>query len=699
MSRSAFWLLLGAMGCGGAPAVPAVPKADPSLASAGEADPIAGLGPVEDSALVLKALRGNAAEPGRAEGVSKAFQQQVRYADTRRRMGEWPDAVRALAGAMALVRTGEAERLPLAASTRNALAGFADAFARAGREGEALGCYLWLSRPGDPGFSDSAAAHERALETWMQEAIEEHPSSWDSALARARVHAWYPSMRAREEAETALSNWISVLRAAGSRLGRGSAGELRALQNGMRDVGPELAALYLRDGDARGAAAALERADKTNGREVAAGLRAYAEAPTEAHTLPLLALVAPQENNEPAARALYGRVALSTSFVRLLMPLSATNTQRPTFALTVAALDGFRMAYVASALPRPSAPRKDARAAAALMLQEVATRELGAEDIARAERTLNDVDALLHEGEPDLDDSGALRMLTYLRASARALDGDFKGAESLLAALLPIGSKEPGTLEYASALEGMRRDSEAQAFLRGRDAKREGRESLFLQNNALRLQTLSATTDVELGKVRAAWQALCTPPAKDASDRVRVLRCGSILAAMGLPAGKVPTAELGAAGAESDARMVAHESAAADLFRGTPEGMITVRGALESGVTPAELVYPALWTQSALPAGHPDRAWLSSHVFAPAELDPRWRGRVASFARTGDLNALRAAAAGKLEQAEADFYEGLAKHRLGDHSGAKASWNRVLDARPVGLQEYEFAIWFLRLRP
>ncbi len=697
------WAALASLvGCGGSPKAAAAPTHAPDsmLFIAGEADPVAGLGPLQDPALVYEALSFTpvgSANAARLGLVSRAFAQQVYYADTRRRMGEWDDAVRALSGAMALVRTGEAEHLALAPATRTSLAAFADAFARAGREGEALGCYLWLSRPGDPQINHDAAEHERALEIWMLGSIEQHPSSWDSAQARARVHAWYPSWTTLNEADTALSNWISVLREAGSRLGRGSSGELRSLQTGMRDVGVELAALYLRDGDARGAADALERADNKNGREVAKVLRAYAAAPGEKTVGPLLGLLAMQENQEPA---LYTRVAPLTALMRLFVSLNG-KTAQPVVGATLSALDLFRLSYVAPALPHRAAPRPDARAAAAMLLQEVATRELGAEDTARADRALNDADAFLHEGAPDLEDNGALRMLTFLRGNTRSLEGDYKSAEGLLRALLPIPPKEPGRIEYAASLEGLSRDKEALGVLGQTSSNPTSREFFFFELSQARLGALTSAEGSNKG-VRASFTSLCAKESKGDSARVRALRCASIQAAIGLPISKIAVVDGAPGAAHAEARMLAHELAAVDVFTGKPDGMATIRAAIEQGVSANELVYPALWSLSALPgsgAGRADRTWLTSHVFAPAEQDPRWRGRVATYARTGDLAALRASARGKLEVAETDFYEGLAKHRAGDKAGAEAAWKRVVAPRPVGLQEYEFAIWFLRLHP
>ncbi len=680
--------MLGA--CGGASRQAAVPVVDSSLSASGDPDPIAGLGPLEDAAAGAQVL---SVQHGRAADVSlvaRAFASQVYYADTRRRMGEWEDAVHALQGAMALVRTGEAERLTLKPATRTSLAAFADDFARAGREGEALGCYLWLSRPGDSRASSSAQEHERALESWMLGGIEDHPSSWRNAMARARVHAYYPSVATRDEAESALGNWISVLREAGSRLGRGSAADLKDLQTGMRDVGVELAALYLRDGDARGAADALERADKTSGPAVAKSLRIYADAPSDKTVGPVLALMAPQENQE---RVLYAHVAPLTSLVRLFVSLNG-RTSQPVLGATLSALDVLRLSYVAPALPHGAAPRPDARAAAALLLQEVATRELGAEDVPRTERALRDADAFLHEGSPDIEDNGALRMLTFLRGSAKSLEGDFQTAEEQLRALLPIPPKEPGRLEYANALEGLARDEDARSFLTRNAPKPDSKEAFFHRLILLRLESALSPQARSLPQAKLAWQALCAPRKKDDAAQVRALRCAAIDAALHFSVSKMSAPEAQSALTGADPRVLAHELAAVDLFTGKPDGLALVRAALEQGVSANELVYPALWTLSAMPLGHPDRAWLSKHIFAVAEQDPRWRGRVATYARTGDVAGLRAAAHGKLEIGETDFYEGLAKHRAGDAAGANEAWTRVRKARPIGLQEYEFAHWF-----
>lgn len=705
ISKHSAWLLISVMACGGArqgaPKSPnAAAKPDASLALDAPETSLIGLEPLEDAKLAYTALTLPSSDSKRIETLTKAFAEQVRYADTRRRMGLWSEATRALAGAMAMVRTGEAERLPLSKSTRRAIAGFADAFARAHREGEALGCYSWLSRPGDPMFDDAAYEHARAVQTWMAESQLEESISWDSAEARARAHAWFPSVQFRKEAEGALAGWISVLRAASSHLGRAGSRDLRGLQVGVRNVGPELVALYLRDGDAVGAADALERADKNSGKAAAAALRAYAEHPDEKHVTPILGFLGEPVFGPDEKTSDYPRAALSAALLRALLPMAGKDPKEASFSTTLRALDMLRLSHVSSAFPRPNAARVDARLAATVLLQDVGARELGNEDVARAERALRDAEALLHEGEPDPEDTGPLRLLTYLRSRARSLAGDYAAAEAALKPMFPLRTNEPGRLELAEALEGQKKVAEATKTLREGVAPKDAKETLRIDTALARLKAFAMPTSNNV-ELQQAIKQLCADRPKDAALAERYSRCVAPKAAMGESAANPPPAVEARenVSAKEQAQSRAFEASADEIFRGVPlQGMSALRAAIDAGVMANDLVYPALWTQSVLPPSGADRNWLSTHIFVPAEQDPRWRGRIATFGRTGDWKALRASAHEKLEIAESDFYDGVVRFRSNDRAGAKAAWTRVVEAAPVGLQEYEFSLWFLTLK-
>jgi tetratricopeptide (TPR) repeat protein len=106
-----------------------------------------------------------------------------------------------------------------------------------------------------------------------------------------------------------------------------------------------------------------------------------------------------------------------------------------------------------------------------------------------------------------------------------------------------------------------------------------------------------------------------------------------------------------------------------------------------------DLVYFALWVRllerqqhSAEPSAAID------HIFASAQDDPRWVGRLAQFG-LGKLKAADLAAAAKTpsQQVEALFYTTMDKRASGDTSGVDDALKQVVGGTGVGLEEVSIA--------
>ncbi|HWO14965.1 MAG TPA: hypothetical protein VNN80_35925, partial [Polyangiaceae bacterium] len=269
------------VGCAAQPAVPAQSPASP------EASPIEQVQVDDDgfAAATLSVLGNDAQSPRRLGLLVGVVQRQLERATRYFESGHEDMGLAALRGALYLVRAGELRGEMLAG--RSAALGYAaSAFARLGNEGQADALYSLLVARLPPGAErDDAKQHLEALRRWQEDtrspgSMQARGSAQQAAQQQALLD---PSSEALERARSETLAWTEQALAFGAE-------QLPPQNNFEQDeaieafrairTGPlTFVALYLRQGDAQGALAALD--NENVARITAPSLRQRVEAAAE----------------------------------------------------------------------------------------------------------------------------------------------------------------------------------------------------------------------------------------------------------------------------------------------------------------------------------------------------------------------------------------------------------------------------------
>ncbi len=220
-----------------------------------------------------RVLRDGKASPERLALLAGVVRRQLAHAAQRFGAGHDARATESVIGALYLIRTGEGRSEMIDAAAEKALAGAVDRVSARGDEGRAEALMRMRVAALDPASPVRRAIEEHlgALEQWKKESRTGGPmarlgADERAAVARALVD---PSDQALEGAVRAVNAWVAraieyniAFHQSGQRPERDEAIEAsRALESG----GATMAALILRNGDARGA---IEALDQTGARRV-----------------------------------------------------------------------------------------------------------------------------------------------------------------------------------------------------------------------------------------------------------------------------------------------------------------------------------------------------------------------------------------------------------------------------------------------
>lgn len=646
----------------------------------------------------------------RLEGV--VARQMSRVAD-RFRARERDRAVASLAGAMALVRTGELSNEVLGPDANRALEGAAEELARHGDEGRARAVYELLSRIAPPARKADIKAHLDAIGAWTRDTAGGGPLQIAGALEAAAVtrHVLEPSREARDEAVLRTNEFIdkalalrAARRARGQQISREEGMEaVRALETGAT----VLAAIHVRNGDARAALAAIDKpALREIARpELATALEKVVEKPDADRWLDVARLLRPG-----ARRGEEEDFTRDADMLKVASFVAACEAYRfDTTSTEAAAVVGIVLVELGMGDAAP-AVIADAVKAQGTKDPRLVTQALGL--------TMQAMARELEAEDPD----GARRVFVAaapLLALADAAKGTGTSAAARPYAMMgEIEVREGHLAEARKLLEGaVTRERNGSALLTlARIDHHEGkadaalerlREALATDDAAkdagLRAEILVVTSDVlrERGETDAARKPLETALREVAralkvaehDEKARLERLAArALDRFGARASAAKALLRALEATPRDKRQAAAtigQMAARAYLAGDLEGARDAVGrglALELGRE--DLVYYAAWLHAleaekkAKPDGQAER------VLGPAADDPRWIGKVAAFV-TGKVKAaeLSAAARTPAQSAEALFYRALERRAAGDTRAAEDGFRAVIGLPAIDLLE------------
>jgi tetratricopeptide (TPR) repeat protein len=258
---------------------------------------------------LLLSERGSAERQVRLGAVAS---RQMTRADARFKAHNGSRGLAAVTGALYLVHSGEATERMLGPKGADALRSAVRELAARGDEGRSRALYDLLMQVAPDADRPDVAGHLRALDAWMHDAVATEGDVANAGAierAAARRRLFEPSEAARLDADRAIGDWIAravSLRDAFRKNRRTPPREEASEAWRALETGPlVLVALYLRDGDAAGAVAALERLQArdllaSERRELASALEMQAQDRSPAHCVDLLNQLRPLTGREPA---------------------------------------------------------------------------------------------------------------------------------------------------------------------------------------------------------------------------------------------------------------------------------------------------------------------------------------------------------------------------------------------------------------
>ncbi len=647
----------------------------------------------------------------RLEGV--VGRQMARVA-TRFKSKERDRAVSSLAGAMYLVHAGELTNQMLGSRGYEALRSASDEFARRGDEGRARASYEMLARVAPPAEKADIKAHLEAISAWTKDTAGGGVMQTAGALEAAAVqrHLLEPSKEARDEAIAKTMDFIekaaavrTARRARGTQVSRDEGLEaVRALETGAT----VLAAIHLRNADAQGALAAIEKVKEVARPELLRALEAVVEKPESDKWLDLARMLRPPPRQQHSEEEDFGRDAellrvASFASAAEAYRLDATSPEPAAFvaamlvdlgmgeaapAILVDAVRaqkdprivGLALAITMQAMGRaleadePDSVRRTFRAAQPILLAADTAKKVQPSP-ARVYGMMGDIE--MREGR--LDDSRKL-----LTASA---DREKTGSVLLSLARLDWHDNQAKTAESrikeALGAEDVAKDPalRGEVLLLQSDITREAGDA-----NGARKPLEGALRD--LAKARGAAEG---------DDRARIERLiARALDRFGAGSSASKALERALEAAPRDKRQAAATIGQIVGRAFVKNDLAAARDGLGRGLSaelPREdLVYYAIWVRVLERQMKTPGESMAEKVLTDASTDPRWIGRVASFG-AGKLKAqdLVAAAQTPTQKTEALFYTAMDKRISGDVKGADDALRQVVGSAGLDLMEVALA--------
>jgi tetratricopeptide (TPR) repeat protein len=712
LAVSATLVALALAGCGGAV------QAGPRVAHEGAAPPPSVA--VSDDAFpeAVRALfvsqPGSAEHEARLQGVEA---RQMERALERFKNKEPTRGLAAVEGGLTLVHSGELTPSLLGPNAPEALRGAARELGNRGDEGRAQAIFEIWSRVAGPNDKAEIQSHLDALALWMKDAVgrgtpmQTGGALENAAVARALLE---PSEQARQAARDRASEWIDrafALRAQSDKR-RAPAHPLevqealRALQTGA----VVLAAIYLRDLDAKGAIQAIEKAQAQDLAPdgLLDALKTAASRPSAESWLALVHLMRPHRDAQGEETGDDEDVVRAAVFAMAVEVYRYDATEIDAAAVLALGLGELGMSDVSPLLlvdavkAHPEAPNVAGALQITRRSMQDATR---AGDAAGARRAFKAAAPLLE------------------LASDKSMAGKVEPSAASLRAFMGEIELREGRLDVARSLfQDSLRDEKSGAVLlelaridrharRAKEAFDELREALAADDAgsdvALRGEILLETSDLarQQGDANAARTPLTDAlkalsrarNAPDPDDRARVERTLSrVLDRFGAaqPAQRALDRAFDAAprnkaqAAATVGQIVARAFVSGDV-QAARSGLS--RG-LSADLENTDLVYYALWVRLLERQRHVATDGMADRIFTRALDDAGWIGKLAAFgAGLLKSDALVAAAKSPAETTEALFYAAMDRRAAGDMQGANAGLAQVLSAGGIDLLEVAIA--------
>jgi tetratricopeptide (TPR) repeat protein len=627
-------------------------------------------------------------------------------------------ALATVIGGLELVRMGELKPQMFGPGGRDALRGAAKELAARGDEGRARAVYdIWLAIATDA-EKPEIQAHLDALSAWIKGAVARGgPVQAAGALENAAVarRLLEPSQQALDEASILTIDWIDkafALRAAADKQRRAPPREegaeaLRALQTG----GTVLAALYLRDADAKGAVAAIDKAQARDlvRPELLHALEVAADKPDAQRWMDVLhGLRPPREARGDDDGAEDQDLMRAASFAVAMEAYRLDPTVIEAAGAVAAALSDFGMAdasplVLVDAVKAHPDPRV-VSGALSIAMHAMAT-EIEADEPEGARRAFKSSAPLLAQA----DDKAFAGKLQPSSAKVRALMGEIELREGRLdeaRALLTQSMKSEKSGAVLLSLARIERHDghmpAALAYLSDAVTAPDATRDPALRGEIL-LETSDMTREQgDVSRARTPLNEALKELAKarntpDSEDRARVERVLSrVLDRFGAaqPAQRALDRAFEAAprdkhqAAATVGQLVGRAFVRGDL-KGARDGL--ARG-ISAELESEDLIYYALWVKLLERQLRAPTDGVADRIFSSVLDDGRWAGRLAAFG-AGVLKAddLVASAKTPAQKTEALFYAAMDRRASGDSKGADDGLKQVLGASGIDLMEVAIA--------
>ncbi len=619
-------------------------------------------------------------------------------------------------GGLYLVRSGDLRKETLGTNGKDSITLAAKDLAGQGDEGRSRAVYEILARIAPDPEQPDIKFHLDALTRWQKDTVGEDTSIAGAGEAQSQATArrlLEPSNEALDSASMAVLTWLERARDAATSKNRATISQyeraeaVRALQTG----GSTLVALYLRDGDANGAIAAVDRAEirPIVPARLYAAVAAAADKPTSEHWIAVLSALFPKSgaDEDDDEATLNGDVLRATAFNVAVEAYRLDPTRIEAAATVAEGLQIFGMGDASPAVLADACRAHPDATTLSISLQTTVRAIEGAEqadDVEGARRAFKAAAPILELARKSKD------VLKPPPARVLALMGDIELREGQLETARTLLKDATASSTDARALLDLARiemhDGDAagaKAHLKTALTAPESRDPAFRTELLLALADADpAGASPSLDEALKLTLAARTVP--DAAKKARAERAlGRVLERYGQDAAADRALQRSVDAAPRDRAQLA-----------TTLGIIVGRAFLKNDLAAAraglsravaaelddeDIVYYALWVRALEKLAKAKGDGTPERVFSHIDEGSGWAGKLAAYALGKiDANALMAAATTPAKKMEATFYVALEKRAAGDKAGSDALLGDVAKGPAIDLLETQYATLLLKPR-
>jgi tetratricopeptide (TPR) repeat protein len=647
----------------------------------------------------------------RLQGV--VGRQMVRVA-TRFKAKDRDRAVSSLQGAMYLVHAGELQNEMLGSSGYEALRAASEEFAKRGDEGRARATYEMLLRISPPKESADIKAHLDAIAAWTHDTAGGGAMQTAGALEAAAVtrHLLEPSQQARDEAVARTVDFVE--KAAAVRTARRARGAMVSREEGLEAVraletgATVLASIHLRNADAQGARAAIDKVRDVARPELLRALDLVIEKPASDRWLDLARLLRPaprQARNEDEDFGRDGELLRVASFAAAAEAYRLDSASPEPAVFVAAMLTDLGMgeaapAVLADAVKAQKDPRIVGLALAVTM--QAMGRGLEAEEPDTVRRTFRAAAPILAAADAQKKAQPSPARVYGMMGEIEIREGRLDEARKLLtmSAERETGGSVLLSLARLDWHDGKVMEAEARLgeALAAEDVSKDAAmrsEVLLLQSDIAREQGNAAAARKPLSD--ALRDLAKARSGAEGDDRARIERLiARALDRFGASSSAQKALERALESAPRDKRqsaatigqMVGRAFVKGDLA-GARDGLS--RG-MNAELPREDIVYYAMWVRVLERQLKTAGDTSADRLLAEASGDPRWIGRVASFgAGKLEVQELLAAARTPTQKTEALFYAAMDRRMAADAKGESELLKQVVGSPGLDLMEVALA--------